>query len=168
MTTLAIHGAAGQMGRRLVALATDDARFEVVGAIEYAGHDAMGTDAGLLAHGSAIGVPLTETIAVRPDVIIDFWTPTGTRLGIASALEDGSGLVVGTTGLQAQDHASIDAAGERIAVLQAPNMSLKGVSDINKINFCAPKCIPRPRANECISLIFAAGIFPGPPFACLG
>lgn len=124
MTTLAIHGAAGQMGRRLVALATDDARFEVVGAIEYAGHDAMGTDAGLLAHGGAIGVPLTETITVRPDVIIDFSTPTGTRLAIASALEHGSGLVVGTTGLQAQDHASIDAAGERIAVLQAPNMSL--------------------------------------------
>lgn len=124
MTTLTIHGAAGQMGRRLVALATEDERFEVAAAIEYAGHDAMGTDAGLLAGCGDIGIPLTDRLDRHTDVIIDFSTPGATRLAMEAGLEYQCAMVVGTTGLQAQDHAAIDEAAKRIAILQAPNMSL--------------------------------------------
>ena len=58
MTTLAITGAAGRMGQRLIALAKLDGSFDVVAAIERADHPAIGGDAGTLAGAGPIGVPL--------------------------------------------------------------------------------------------------------------
>ena len=46
---LAIHGAAGRMGRRLIALAAEDPQLEVIAALDSQHHPALGTDAGTLA-----------------------------------------------------------------------------------------------------------------------
>lgn len=126
MTTLLIHGAAGRMGRRLVALALESDELSVVAAMEHAGHPRLGDDAGLLAGVEPLGVPLTETLppSVTPDVAIDFSLPQGTRRVLPICRERGVPLVIGTTGLTADDHALIAAAAADVAVLQAPNMSL--------------------------------------------
>ncbi|MCX5658491.1 MAG: 4-hydroxy-tetrahydrodipicolinate reductase [Planctomycetota bacterium] len=125
MTSLAIHGAAGRMGRRLVALASEDPKLRLAAAIEHAGNALLGQDAGLIAGVPASGVLLAEKLPAKGvDVLIDFTIPAATRKAIQLCVDAKVALVIGTTGLTPQDHAAIDAAGATIPVLQAPNMSL--------------------------------------------
>lgn len=125
MTSLAIHGAAGRMGRRLVALASEDTQLRVAGAVEHAGNPLLGQDAGVVAGVPALNVPLTEKLPAKGvEVLIDFTVPAATRHAIKLCVESKVALVIGTTGLTPQDHALIDEAGRKIPVLQAPNMSL--------------------------------------------
>jgi 4-hydroxy-tetrahydrodipicolinate reductase len=124
MTTIAIHGAAGRMGKRLLALASEDARLRVVAALEQPGHPSLGQDAGSLAGISPLSVPLHHELSARPQVLIDFSLPAGTRRVLELCVAQRIALVIGTTGLTSDDHAAIDQAGKTIAVLQAPNMSL--------------------------------------------
>ena len=102
------------------------------------GHAVLGQDAGLLAGVSALGVPVTDKLGApgatgaagaTPAVLIDFTVPAGFRAAVKTCLEQAKrgqplALVVGTTGLGAEDHKLIDDAARSIAVLQAANMSL--------------------------------------------
>ncbi|MFI4860853.1 MAG: 4-hydroxy-tetrahydrodipicolinate reductase [Phycisphaerales bacterium JB063] len=133
MTPLLIHGAAGRMGRRLVALAADDPQLRVTAALEHADHPALGQDAGQLAGTGGLGVPLATlgdpaclaAIEQAPNaVLIDFSLPAGFQHACASAAEHKLPLVVGTTGLNEQDHAQLDQLAKRVPVLQATNFSL--------------------------------------------
>lgn len=132
MTSIAITGAAGRMGCRLVALAKQDGGFQVVGAIERPDHPAQAQDAGEVAGVGRIGTPITFDLKPTPQVIIDFTVPSSTRHWLKTSRDRGIAMVIGTTGLQAQDHAAIDRAAADIPILQAPNMSL-GVNLLFKI-----------------------------------
>lgn len=132
MTTIAITGAAGRMGQRLVALAKQSGQFDVVGAIERSDHDAQARDAGEVAGIGAIGVPVTVDLKPTPEVLIDFTSPASMRHWLKTCRDRGIAMVVGTTGLQSSDHATIDQAAADIAVLQAPNTSL-GVNLLFKV-----------------------------------
>lgn len=124
MPSVAVHGAAGRMGRRLIALAVEDDDLNLAGAIEQEGHELLGQDAGILAGLSPLGVPLSDRVPDQVDVLIDFSIPVATQKALRTCTGQSCAMVIGTTGLTDQDHADIDAATERIAVLQAPNMSL--------------------------------------------
>jgi len=132
MTSIAITGAAGRMGQRLVSLAKQDGGFEVVGAVERPEHPMQSRDAGEVAGVGAIGTPITFDLKPTPDVLIDFTAPTAMRHWLKTCRDRGIAMVIGTTGLQEEDHAIIDRAAADIAVLQAPNMSL-GVNLLFKI-----------------------------------
>src|SRR5437868_4979399 len=124
MTTIAITGAAGRMGNRLIALATQSGDFQIVAAIERPEHPAQARDAGEAAGIGPIGVPITFDLRPTPQVLIDFTSPASTRHWLKTCRDRGIAMVIGTTGLQDQDHAAIDRAAADIAILQAPNMSL--------------------------------------------
>lgn len=124
MISLAITGAAGRMGQRLVALAQQDGGFQLVGAIDRAEHPQQGRDAGEAAGVGPIGVPLSAELRDTPKVLIDFTAPASTRAWLQICRQRGIAVVVGTTGLAPEDHVLIDEAAKDIAVLQAPNMSL--------------------------------------------
>ncbi len=124
MIPIAINGAAGRMGRRLVALATEDSSLTVVAALEAPQSPAIEQDAGLVAGVGPLDVPISERLEANARVVIDFTTPQATRTILQQCVERGVALVIGTTGLTAEDHAAIDDAAGRIPVLQAPNMSL--------------------------------------------
>jgi len=132
MTLIAITGAAGRMGQRLVALAKQDGDFEIAGAVERPDHPAQGRDAGEVAGVGSIGVPVSFDLRNTPQVLIDFTSPDSMRHWLKSCRDRGIAMVIGTTGLQEQDHATIERAAIDIAVLQAPNMSL-GVNVLFKI-----------------------------------
>ena len=74
---LAIQGAAGRMGRRLIALASAEPQMQVVAALESAKHPDLGSDAGLLAGIHALGVPVAATLSAEQsvDCVIDFSVP---------------------------------------------------------------------------------------------
>ncbi len=126
MTRLVIHGAAGRMGRRLIAQAAETEGLSLAAAVEAPGHERIGSDAGTLAGIEPIGVPLTDRLpaAGQADVVIDFTTPAALRPLLPAVSAAKLGLVIGTTGLGDDDHAAIDAAGAEIPIVQAPNMSL--------------------------------------------
>ncbi len=132
MTTIAITGAAGRMGARLIAVAHADNDLKVLGAIERAESKFQGRDAGEIAGIGAIGFPVTCDLKPTPQVLIDFTVPASTRHWIKTCRDRGIAMVIGTTGLQEQDHAAIDRAATDIAVLQTPNTSL-GVAVLSKI-----------------------------------
>jgi 4-hydroxy-tetrahydrodipicolinate reductase len=120
------------MGLRLVALAKQTGSFQVLGAIERPDHPAQARDAGELAGAGLIGLPITFDLKPTPQVLIDFTAPSSMRHWLKVCRDRGIAMVVGTTGLQPADHASIDQAAADIPVLQAPNMSL-GVNVLFKI-----------------------------------
>jgi 4-hydroxy-tetrahydrodipicolinate reductase len=132
MTSIAITGAAGRMGTRLVALAKQDGQFQIVGAIEKPDHPAQAKDIGEVAGIGAVGLPVTFDLRPTPQVLIDFTAPSSTRHWLKTCSDRGIGMVIGTTGLQPPDHAAIDRAAARIPILQAPNMSL-GVNVLFRI-----------------------------------
>jgi 4-hydroxy-tetrahydrodipicolinate reductase len=132
MINLAITGAAGRMGMRLVALGSQSEDLKVVSAIERADSPRQGHDAGEVAGIGNIGVPIAADLAGNADVVIDFTSPAALRQWLKSCRERNIALVIGTTGLGDADHAAIDEAAKEIPILQAPNMSL-GVNLLFKL-----------------------------------
>ncbi len=127
-TRVAIHGAAGRMGQRLVALGAADPRIEIVAALEAAGSPKLGQDAGAIAGVGPIGVPITaapETaLNTGIDVVIDFSVPAASESIVKRCAESGTRLVVATTGLTPAQTELIEEAAKRIAVLWSPSMSM--------------------------------------------
>ena len=96
---IGINGAAGRMGKRLVALASDDSQLQIVAALEDAGHPKLGADAGSIAGVGTIGVQLTSSLPGPVDVVADFSVPKATAAILAVCLAQKIPLVVATTGL---------------------------------------------------------------------
>ncbi len=125
-TPIAIHGACGRMGQRLVALASEDHELKIVAAVDWAGHPAQGRDAGELAGVGPLGVPITSEIplSVQPECVIDFSSPAGTLNIVKTCVGRKFPLVVATTGHESEQKAEIEHAAHQTAVLYSPNMSL--------------------------------------------
>ena len=121
---LVIHGAAGRMGQRLVALGSQDSQLQIVAAIDSAQHPRLGSDAGLIAGIGSIQVPLTNQWPARADVAIDFSIPAACQLAIEHCLKQDLALVVATTGLEPRQVELVERAADQIPICWAPNMSL--------------------------------------------
>lgn len=123
-TRIAIIGAAGRMGQRLIALGTADPELEVVAAVEEEHHSALGEDAGVHAGIKAIGVPITSQIERTVDAIIDFSSPKVMEHLVAHCLEHKTPLVYATTGLSGEQEALLKSAAHTIPLLWSPSMSM--------------------------------------------
>jgi 4-hydroxy-tetrahydrodipicolinate reductase len=124
MLRIAINGAGGRMGQRLVALGSDDPALKIVAALEYAAHPRLGADAGEIAGVGSIGVPLTPVLNVPVDAVIDFSIPAGARSITQICVDKRIPLVMATTGLEEADKQLLQSAAKTIAVLWSPSMSL--------------------------------------------
>ena len=112
MLRIIITGAAGRMGRRLVANLAEDPALELAGATEYPGSSLIGADAGELAGVGVLGVKLVPSLEEafanggKVDAVIDF--STGAVVDNAKlAAEKGAGIVIGTTALTAEQKAEL-------------------------------------------------------------
>lgn len=125
-THIAINGACGRMGQRLVALSREDPEFKLVAAIDWAGHPSQGRDAGELAGVGNLGVGVTPTLPLdaRPDVLIDFSVPEGSIAAVKTCEDRKIPVVVATTGHSDAQRKEIEAAAHATAVLFSPSMSL--------------------------------------------
>ena len=108
---LAITGANGRMGRALQSLLQDDARFEL-----------------------AARIPSSQDWKSAPslDVVIDFSTLAGFDAALAHCRAHKIAFVCGTTGLDADQRASLQEASQDIPVLYAANFSL-GIAVLAKL-----------------------------------
>ena len=121
---LTVVGAAGRMGRRIIALAAESGQLEIAGAVDVESHPQIGSDVGLLAGVGALDVALAASWPKETDVAIDFSLPEGADKTLRHCTEEGIALVMGTTGLSPAQQKAIRAAADRIPIIYGTNMSV--------------------------------------------
>jgi 4-hydroxy-tetrahydrodipicolinate reductase len=120
---IAVHGAAGRMGQRVVAVASQDSRYQIVAALESATHPALGQDAGLIAGIGPLGVLLSVVGESDADVVIDFSVPDAAIAALTHCLEFKKPLVIATTGFDMNQDEFIRQSATKIPIVWAPSMS---------------------------------------------
>ena len=124
---IGIPGAAGRMGQALTRQVTATDGCTVVAATEVPDHAALGRDCGALAGIEPLGVAVgddAQAMFRAADAVLDFTLPGAAARHAELAAAEGTMLVVGTTGLGADEQTALEAAAAQVAVVQAPNMSL--------------------------------------------
>ena len=127
MAQVAIAGAAGRMGRALMAAAQGRSDLAITVALEAPAHPALGQDAGILAGFGPLGLPLVDDLAAqlqRFAVLIEFTRPEPTLAHLELCRQHGKAMVIGTTGLDAAQRATVAAAARDIPIVLSPNMSV--------------------------------------------
>jgi 4-hydroxy-tetrahydrodipicolinate reductase len=124
---ITLAGCTGWVGRALVGaiVKADDLALVAGVARSSAGRD-IGEAAGLERVGVAVAGTIEEAIAIPSDVLIDYTKPGAVKGHTLAALAAGRHVVIGTSGLSADDYAEIDAAAQAAGrgVLAAGNFSI--------------------------------------------
>ena len=138
---IAIIGCNGRMGRTLLEAVAASEGVELGAALEREGCAMVGIDAGELAGHGKNGVIISDSLEkVKDDfdVIIDFTAPEVTLANAAWAAANGKKMVIGTTGMTAEQKAKLASAAEKTAIMFAANMSV-GVNLMFKLLEVAAK-----------------------------
>lgn len=123
---LVITGSSGRMGRALIEALTQAPDLRLHAALERPGSPYLEKDAGDLI-GAPCGVRISDDVTralAGAEVLIDFTRPEGTLRHVELCRQAGVKMVVGTTGLNAEQKASLAAAARDIPIVFAPNMSV--------------------------------------------
>jgi 4-hydroxy-tetrahydrodipicolinate reductase len=135
MIKVAVTGASGKMGSRIIRLLAESPDLELCAAIERPGHPFIGRDAGGAAGLGPLNVAVSADVdsAVAPaDVLIDFTEPSGAMGQIESAARKGKAVVIGTTGFTEEQLSRIRALSKEGPCVLSPNMSV-GVNILFKL-----------------------------------
>lgn len=128
---VAVAGAAGKMGLEVIrALSLQDG-MDFVGAVDpnREGEDIGNILAGAPLHVSCVASIRDLTGEMRPDVLVDFTTPSVVKSNTLTALEMGIRPVIGTTGMTTNDLQELDdlARAKGLGVLVAPNFAVGAI-----------------------------------------
>ncbi|MFN7224285.1 MAG: 4-hydroxy-tetrahydrodipicolinate reductase [Paracoccaceae bacterium] len=124
---IVITGASGRMGQMLIRTVTASDKARLVGCVERTGHPWLGRDVGECMGGPAVGVAVTDDpleAFAKAQGIIDFTAPAATVDFAALAAQARAVHVIGTTGLEPEHLAKIEAAARHAVIVRAGNMSL--------------------------------------------
>jgi len=124
---IAVMGAAGRMGRQLIAAIAAEPQATISGATEPAGSPALGKDIGELAGLEHLGIAVSSDVAAviaAADTIVDFTVPKATVEFARIAAQSGTAHIIGTTGFDKAAETAIAEAATKIAIVKAGNMSL--------------------------------------------
>jgi len=124
MIKLAVTGAAGRMGARILALAAADDRFEVVAALEKSGHPNIGQLLDLTSETQTTQIPIQDHTDADIDTMIEFSLPDGSMRWLEYCLQRKIAMVMGTTGHTPEQLDAIKNAAKNIPLLKASNMSV--------------------------------------------
>jgi len=116
MSAIGIFGAKGRMGQAIAQVAAEQG-IAVAGGTDAQGGGTIGADGATITTDPA-------ALAATADILIDFSSPRALQANLDACVAAGKPLVIGTTGLEAAQHAAIDAAARSIPVLQTGNTSL--------------------------------------------
>ena len=127
MLRVAVLGAAGRMGRAVLGCLLESDDLKLTGAVTEPKDRLLGHDAGELIGAAALGVPLSDDPRQGlhgAQVAVDFTLPTATEANLRASVENGSALVIGTTGLEERQLKAIERAAHEIPIVYARNMSV--------------------------------------------
>jgi 4-hydroxy-tetrahydrodipicolinate reductase len=124
---LVVVGAGGRMGRMLVRTVHETPGTVLSGAVEREGSPLIGQDAGVLAGVGPLGVAVTSDPLpsfAEAEGVLDFSAPAATVEFAALAAQARIVHVVGTTGLEREHLAKLEAASRHATIIRSGNMSL--------------------------------------------
>ncbi|ACD96748.1 4-hydroxy-tetrahydrodipicolinate reductase [Trichlorobacter lovleyi] len=126
MIKIAVCGAAGRMGQRIIVAAVE-AGCIISGALERPGHPQIGQDAGLIAGCGQLGVAISDdlnAVVEGCDVLIDFTTPKISLKNLEVCGLKKKSIVIGSTGFTPEERALAAELAKDIPAVLAPNMSV--------------------------------------------
>jgi 4-hydroxy-tetrahydrodipicolinate reductase len=126
-TRMGIVGCGGRMGRMLVAEVAATEGCALAGGCAKPGSGYVNQDIGELAGIGRLGIAVgdnTEKLIRDSAVLIDFTAPSATAAHAAHAARLRKAMVIGTTGLSAEEAAVVRQAAREVPIVWAPNMSL--------------------------------------------
>jgi 4-hydroxy-tetrahydrodipicolinate reductase len=124
--SICIAGATGWTGRALVPAVLDAPDLALVSAVS---RSAAGKDLGEAIGGEPLGVPVHASVGEAldgVDVLVDYTSATAVKPNTLAAVEAGVAVVIGSSGLTADDFDEIDAAARehKVGVVASGNFSL--------------------------------------------
>ncbi len=141
MIKVAVTGASGRMGSKIIKNILQEEDLELVAAIEAPDTPLVGRDAGEVIGAGTIGVEITPASELKdvleetkPNVLVDFTIAGAAVETIKTASENGVNLVVGTTGFSDEQLNLINKVIEenKVKAVIAPNMAV-GVNVFFKV-----------------------------------
>lgn len=132
---IVITGASGRMGQMLIRTVLGSDKARLAACVERAGHAWVGRDVGEAMGGAAVGVIVTDDpleAFAKAQAVVDFTAPAATVEFAALAAQARAVHVIGTTGLEAEHLAKIEAASRHAVIVRAGNMSL-GVNLLTRL-----------------------------------
>lgn len=127
MIRVAVAGAMGRMGQRILWCLKEDKDFQLVYAFERNAHPDIGKEIGSLLGIKEFKLSLKEglkDISGPINVIIDFTTPEATIEHLRWAVDHNVPMVIGTTGFTKEILQEVRTLGGQIPCVMAPNMSV--------------------------------------------
>lgn len=123
---IAVFGAGGRMGQKIVSILKSDSTFELVGCIEHKGYEHIGRDVGEIVGIGITGILFSDSLSHNKDydIIIDFTNPDSAITNINNAIDRIKGAVIGTTGFSAEQKDIIRRYAQKIPIVLSPNMSI--------------------------------------------
>jgi 4-hydroxy-tetrahydrodipicolinate reductase len=124
---IAVAGAGGRLGRRIIALASRSGDVKVAAALEAPGSPLEGKDAGLLAGEGELGIAVSTNArrAIRPGVVLIEAATRQSALEHAELAADAKApILVATTGFAPQERKALESYADRVPVLITANLSL--------------------------------------------
>ena len=126
MVKIAVAGAAGRMGGRLVNAVCASPQAELAGAFDAPGHPAVGRSVaevtGCADAPGRLGDDPAQAMA-EAQVLIDFTAPAATIKNLTLCADLGKAAVAGTTGLDQAQKDELAVLAKRMPLVFAPNMS---------------------------------------------
>ncbi len=122
MIRIAIAGAGGRMGQNLVQAVDEHPEARLGAASERPGSETIGAPVGQ--EGQVRLVEDLATVTDDFDVLIDFTAPQATMQHLDLCARAGKALVIGTTGLDADQEQRLRDAAATMPIVYAPNMSV--------------------------------------------
>lgn len=135
MVNVIVAGAAGRMGQRIGYMVSQHPELNYAAAFEAPGSPAIGRDPGEMGGWGSTGVTIEEGLEAvidKGDVIIDFTFHTVTMEFAKIAAAKKTAMVIGTTGLTAENIAELKTLSANFPCVQAPNMAV-GVNVLFKL-----------------------------------
>ena len=127
MTNIGVLGANGRMGRAIIEAISQDSDSNLVAATVRQGSSLLGADAGSMVGIGENGVMLTHDLdeaSVALDTVIDFTLPVVLSENLAWCVKHNKPMVIGTTGLNAEQKEALNKAAESIPIVFAANYSV--------------------------------------------
>jgi len=134
-----VQGASGRVGREVMSALCREPEMEPVGAVELEvsqDYLTLPDSSGEIPFASDLGYILTSC---QPDVLVDFSTAKAVMPAVRTATERGVNLVIGTTGLTADEISEIDrlVQAHQVGAVVAPNFALGAVIMIHLARIAA-------------------------------
>ena len=125
---IALPGASGRMGRMLTRLVAGDDSLTIVSASAAPDDAIIGQDLGLNNHlaemGVVVGEAAADLFASNPQLCIDFTAPEASVRHAELAAAHGVPMVIGTTGLNDEQHEVIRGCAQKIPIVICANTSV--------------------------------------------